>query len=163
MNTGSATCSDEIGLSIEIITSGISIADMLVELDLVSEETSDATETLHELEALLRLVSDKLNLNTEATVVITEPLSQRVLLNDIVVLACLLILEVLCVLFLGRVQEDGCSVALNGVLENISVYLKILEEHHGLESTDLHCLHGVLNTEYNHAGIKRNLFEELAH
>ena len=105
---------------------------MLVELDLVSEETTDATETFHELEALLGLICDKLDLNTKATVVVTEPLGQRVLLNDIVVLASLLILEVLCVLFLCRVQEDGSSVALNRVLENVSVDFKVLKEHHSL-------------------------------
>jgi len=45
--------SDKVGIRVEIITTGVGISDMLVELDLVSEETTDATEALNELETLL--------------------------------------------------------------------------------------------------------------
>ncbi len=131
MNTVSFR-SDEIGLGIEVITSSIGVSNVLVKFDLISQETTDATEALHELEALLRLVCDELNLNSEASVVVTEPLGQRVLLKDVVILPTLLILEVFCVLFLGRVQQNGLGVALDGILKHISVNFEVFEEHHGL-------------------------------
>lgn len=149
ISVGVVVRSDKIGLWVEIVTSGISVTDMLVKLNLVPEEATDATESLDKLEALLRLVSDKLNLDTEATVVIAEPLSERVLLDNIVVLACLLILEILGILLLCRVEKNSLGVTLDWVLENISVYFEVLKEHHSLKCSDFHCLHGVLNTEHN--------------
>lgn len=96
--------SNKISLGIEIVTSSVSISDMLVKFDLISEESSDATESLDELESFLRFVSNELNFNTETSVVITEPLCKGVLLEDIVVLPTLLVLEEFSVLFLSRVQ-----------------------------------------------------------
>jgi hypothetical protein len=48
---------------------------MILKFDLESQESTDTTETLDELKALLRFVSDELKLSSELAIVITDPLS----------------------------------------------------------------------------------------
>jgi len=48
---------------------------MILKFDLESQESTDTTESLDELEALLRFVSDKLKLGSELAIVIADPLS----------------------------------------------------------------------------------------
>jgi hypothetical protein len=74
-------CSDEIGLSIEVVSTSFVVLFDISEFDLVSQESSDSSESLDELEALLRLVSDEFNFSSVVGVVVAEPLSQRVFGN----------------------------------------------------------------------------------
>ena len=135
---------------------------MLVKLDLVSEETTDATEAFHELETFLWLVSDEFNLDTEASVVVAEPLGQGVLLYNVVVLPAFLVFEVFCQFFLGWVQKNGPGISLDRVLEDISVDFQVLKEHHSLQSTYFHSFHCVFNTKDNETSIEGDLLEEFA-
>jgi hypothetical protein len=48
---------------------------MILKFDLESQESTDTTETLDELKALLRFVSDELKLGSELAIVIADPLS----------------------------------------------------------------------------------------
>jgi hypothetical protein len=54
---------------------------MFFHVYLVSEETSDTTEALNKLEALLGLVSNKFNLGSEVLEIVAQPFSQVVLLH----------------------------------------------------------------------------------
>jgi hypothetical protein len=57
---------------------------MILQFDLESQESTDSTEALDELKALLRFVSDELKLGSELAVVSADPLSERLSLNHIV-------------------------------------------------------------------------------
>jgi hypothetical protein len=48
---------------------------MILKFDLESQESTDTTESLDELEALLRFVSDELKLCSELAIIIADPLS----------------------------------------------------------------------------------------
>jgi len=49
---------------------------MVLEFDLISEESTDTTETLNELETFLRFICNKFNFATKAVIVIAEPFSK---------------------------------------------------------------------------------------
>ena len=70
-------------------------------IDVVSEEASDSSETLHELVAFLTLVSDELDDCSVVLVVVTEPLSQWVRTHYFQVKTRLRVFEVFVVLLLG--------------------------------------------------------------
>ena len=70
-------------------------------IDVVSEEASDSSETLHELVAFLTLVSDELDDCSVVLVIVTEPLSQWVCAHYLQVKTGLRVFEVLVVLLLG--------------------------------------------------------------
>ena len=57
---------------------------MILQFDLESQESTDSTEALDELKALLRFVSDELKLGSELAIVVADPLSERLSLNQIV-------------------------------------------------------------------------------
>ena len=48
---------------------------MILKFDLESQESTDTTESLDELKALLRFVSDELKLGSELAIIIADPLS----------------------------------------------------------------------------------------
>lgn len=57
---------------------------MIIQFDLESQESTDSTEALDELKALLRFVSDELKLGSELAIVVADPLSERLSLSHIV-------------------------------------------------------------------------------
>ena len=57
---------------------------MILQFDLESQESTDSTEALDELKALLRFVSDELKLGSELAIVVADPLCERLSLNHIV-------------------------------------------------------------------------------
>lgn len=105
---------------------------MILELDFVAKEATDATEALHELETFLGFVGDEFNAATEVHVVVADPLGQWLLVDDVVVGTSLLILEQLGVLLLGGCQKKDLLISLNRVLELIASHFEVLEEHHSL-------------------------------
>ena len=76
-----ATSSDEISLWVEIVSTLSVFTVVLLHVNLVSEETSDTAEALHELETFLRFISDELDSCSVILIVVTKPLAQRVFLN----------------------------------------------------------------------------------
>lgn len=71
----SLSCSDEVSLGIEVVTTISEVSMMFLHVNFESEECSDTTESLNELETLLGFVSDELNLGTIVLIVVTEPFS----------------------------------------------------------------------------------------
>lgn len=108
---------------------------MILKFDLVSQEPSDSTESLHELEAFLRLVSDELKLRSKLGIVCADPLGERLSLDDVVGNLSLSISKELLVLFLSGVEDQDLGVSLNWVLEHISVGINVFEKHKGVQSS----------------------------
>jgi hypothetical protein len=102
---------------------------MILKFDLESQESTDTTEALHELEALLRLVRDELELRSILGIVIADPLSERLSLNDVVGDLGLRISKGLSGFFLGWGKNKHLGVALYRVLEHISVSINVFIEH----------------------------------
>jgi hypothetical protein len=57
-------CSDEVILVVEVVLVSVSIASDLIDVYLVAQEATNATEAFDEGEAVRRLIRDKLDLNT---------------------------------------------------------------------------------------------------
>lgn len=57
---------------------------MVLEFDLESQEPTDTSEALHELEALLRFVGNELKFGSKAGIVIAKPLGERLSLYHII-------------------------------------------------------------------------------
>lgn len=78
------------------------------EVNLVPEQAADATKTLDELSTLLRAVRDELQVRTELLVLFSEPLEERLRLDDLLHLgAGGLVRELLAVLFLLLADVNG--------------------------------------------------------
>ena len=69
--------SDEILIGVEIvIVVAVGVSDDVVELELVTKEASDTTESLDVLETIRGLVSDELDLDAVVFVMKAEPISK---------------------------------------------------------------------------------------
>lgn len=71
-----AICSDKVFLSVEVVMLANSVADDLIDVHLVAEEATDATESLHELVAFRTLVSNEVDFETEVSVMEQEPVGK---------------------------------------------------------------------------------------
>ncbi len=134
----------------------------MLEVDLVTEETTDATESLNILVAFGGSVGDELEVGTEFSVLLCDPLQERDLLDNLHLLPSLLVHElgtVLHLLLLGSVEGD---VVAGGVLENPSVDLQVLEDDESLNSTEFESLKGVIDTITDASSILRDLLEVLS-
>ena len=134
----------------------------LLEVDLVSENTADATKTLDKLVALGGSIRNELKRGTEVLVVLSNPFKEGFLSNDLHLLASLLVEELVAVallLLLGGVEDDITAVA---VPEDPAGDLEVLKDDESLDSTELKGLEGVINTVADLAGILANFLEVLS-
>ena len=134
----------------------------LLKVDLVAEQTTNASESFDELVALRGTVGHEFQSGSEVAVLLGDPLEERHVLDDLHFLAGFLVHKkgaVLGLLLLGGVQGDQVAV---GVLEDPAVDLQILEDDESLNSTKLKSLEGVVDTVTNTAGILRNLLKVLS-
>lgn len=122
--------SDKISVCIEIIPStGSCHADMILQFDLVSQESAYSSESLHKLESLLRFVCDELQLRSKLRVVGAEPLGKRLSLDQVVRDLSVSIAEELLVLFLSGCKNEHLCVSLDRMLEHKSVSFDVFEQH----------------------------------
>ncbi|KAI6766521.1 hypothetical protein HG531_011743 [Fusarium graminearum] len=134
----------------------------LLKVDLVSEKTTDTTEALDELVALGGSIRDELKSGTKVLVVLSNPFQERLLGNNLHLLAGLLVEELVSVallLLLGGVEDDLATVV---VLENPAGDLKVLKDDKSLDSTQLKGLEGILDTVADLAGILANFLKVLS-
>ena len=134
----------------------------LLEVDLVSENTANATETLDKLVALGGSIRNELKRGTEVLIVLSNPFKEGLLRNDLHLLASLLVEELVAVgllLLLGGVEDDITAVA---VPEDPAGDLEVLKDDESLDSTELKGLEGVINTVADLAGILANFLEVLS-
>jgi len=73
-----------------------------LKVESVAEQCTDATEAFDELGTFLGVVGDELETATKVFVVFSEPFNQRDFLNNIEILARVLVFEQRCVVLLGR-------------------------------------------------------------
>lgn len=131
-------CSDEVLIGVEVVVIvAHGVANHVIHIHLVTKESTDSTETLHELEAVWRLVSDEFDVDTVTLVVQAEPVGEGLTAYDFEVNSGLGVLEVLRVLLLRRVEQEGLSLVLDWVLDLVAHDLHVLEEHHRVEGTEL--------------------------
>lgn len=135
---------------------------MILQFDLVSQESADSSESLHELESFLRLVGDELQLRSELGVVGAEPLGKRLSLDHVVGDLGVGIAEELLVLFLSGCQNEHLGVSFDRMLEHKSVGFDVFEQHERLKCSQFQRLDRVLDSKHNQASVKGDLFEELA-
>ena len=154
-------CSYEVFLWVEvIIVVAHSITNHIIEIHTVAKEATDTTEALDELVAIGRLVSDELDGDTIVFVVKAEPVSELLTADDLQVDTCLGVLEVLRVLLLLSIEEEGLGLVLDRVLDLISHNLDVFEEHHCLKRSELQSLHCVFHTESDHSSVESDLLKE---
>lgn len=147
-------CSYEVFLWVEvIIVVAHSITNHIIEVHTVAKEATDTTEALDKLVAVGRLVSDELDGDTIVFVVKAEPVSELLTADDLQVDTCLGVLEVLRVLLLLSIEEEGLGLVLDRVLDLISHNLDVFEEHHCLKRSELQSLHCVFHTESDHSSV----------
>ena len=106
---------------------------MILQFDLVSQESAYSSESLHELESLLRFVCDELQLRSKLRVVGAEPLGKRLSLEQVVGDLSVSIAEELLVLFLSGCQNEHLCVSLDRMLEHQSVSFDVFEQHERLK------------------------------
>lgn len=157
-------CSDKVLIRVEVIVVVVAhgVPNNVININTIPQETSNSTESLHKLEAIRRLVCDELNVDAVFFVVETEPVGKLLAVDNLTICACLRVLEVLRVLLLRSVKQEGLGLILYGVLDLISHNLNVLKQHHRLKRTELESFHGVLHTESDHSGIECNLLKEFA-
>ena len=155
--------SDEVLLGVEvIIVVAHGIANHIIDIDSVAQEATDTTEAFHKLEAIRRLIGDKLNGDTVVFVMKAEPVGQLLAADNFKVDARLCVLEVLRVLLLLSVEQESFCLILYRVLDLISHNFDVFKQHHCLKRSEFEGLHRVLNTESYHARVECNLLEEAA-
>ena len=129
----SSWCSDpihsnEILISIEVFSTKIgTIVYNTINIDFVSQGSSDTTESLYELETFLGLVWNELNFNTEMLVIDQKPITECFLGEDIQVYSSRWLLEPFWIVLLPWSQIDN-SVATIWVFDFISVDFDIFKE-----------------------------------
>lgn len=134
----------------------------LLEVDLVAEKPTNASESLDELVAFRGTVGHEFQSGSKVAVLLGDPLEEGHVLDDLHFLASFLVHEegaVLGLLLLGGVQGDQVAV---GVLEDPSVDLQVLEDDESLNSTKLKSLEGVVDTVTDTSGILGDLLEVLS-
>ena len=155
--------SNEVFLRVEVvIVVAHGVADHIINVDAVPQEATNATEALHKLEAVGRLIGDELNGDTVVFVVEAEPVGQLLAAHNFKVHARLRVLEVLRVLLLLRVEQESFRLILYRVLDLVSHDLNVLEQHHCLKRSELEGLHRILHSKRDHTRVERDLLEEAA-
>ena len=153
--------SDKVFIRVEVvIVVAHGVANNIIDVDAVPQEATNATESLHKLEAIGRLIGDELDSDTVVFVVKAEPVGQLLAADDFKVDARLGVLEVLRVLLLLRVEQESFRLILYWVLDLISHDLDVFEQHHCLKRSKLEGLHRVLHTKSDHSRVERDLLEE---
>ena len=130
--------SDKVFIRVEVvIIVAHGVANNIIDVDAVPQEAANATKALHKLEAIGRLISDKLDCDTVVFVVKAEPIGQLLAADDLKVDARLGVLEVLRVLLLRRVEQESFRLILYRVLDLISHDLDVFKQHHCLKRSKL--------------------------
>lgn len=157
-----AYCSDKVFFSVEVILMTSSVANYLVNVQLVAEEASNTTESFTELVAFCTLVSDEVNFQSEVSIVEQKPVSKTHGVDDFVFDASLGILEVLGVLLLRLTKELDSGLPIGGVFEFVPSVGDLFPQDHDLESSHSHGLDGVLHSKLYHASVHSDVIIELA-
>lgn len=143
----------------------VGFINVIVNINLVTEEAANTTEAFAELITVGRFVRDEFNLNTKLLVVEQNPVSQTFTGNNVEFFAGFGVEEKLGVflLFLGFSQHVNDSlVCITGVSEFVAHVGEIFPQKHLLEGTKIKGFESILNSENVESGVKRNLFEEFA-
>ena len=112
-------CSDKVLIGVEAVSSIIDIIQDSVNINLVSEGTSDTTEALDELETFLSFIRNKLNFAAVVLVVDEKPVTEWLLGNYVQICSSLSVLEVLWVLCLSWGEVESSLLAVLGWVGNL--------------------------------------------
>ena len=118
---GDYSCSDEVLIWVEFVLPAHHVVPDFVQLQLVPQEPADASEALAELEAIRRLISDKLNLDAVLLVVKAQPVSQLLATHRLEVNSRFFVFKVLRVLLLLRVEQKDVGYSSNRVFDFVAV------------------------------------------
>ena len=137
------------------------VISKLFEVDLVAENGSNTTKALHELVAFAGSVGNELKSGTEVLVVLSNPLKERSLLDNLHLLSALLIEELFAVglLDLGGVQGD---LLARRSLQDPAGNVQVLVDNEGFGSTEFQSFESILNTVADTAGILTDLLKVFA-
>jgi len=122
--------SNEVFIGVEIFVLACSITNDVIEVQLVSEEATDASKALHKLERLTALVSDQLNDETVLLVVHQQPVGKTFLTLDLQLNTGLRILEMPRVLLLHLIQVLNLDLLFVRHLNLEALHLNLLEQDH---------------------------------
>jgi hypothetical protein len=148
-----AICSDKVFLSVEVIMLANSVANDIIDVHLVAEEATDATESLHELVAFRTLVSNEVDFETEVSVMEQEPVGKAHGVENFEFDSTLGILKVLGVLLLHLTKESDSGLSSGGVFKLVSGVGDVFPQDHGIKSTHSHGLDSVIHSKLNHSGV----------
>lgn len=140
------------------------ILNVVVDVDLVAEEASNATEAFAELVSVGGFVRDEFNLNAELFVVEQQPIRQTFRVHNFEFHVGFRVAEELRVLLLLLSLSQhvhGGSVSM-GVSKFVASVSQVLPEQHNFEGAQVEGLEGVLNAEDVQASVEGNLLEKLA-
>ncbi|KAH4126672.1 hypothetical protein HBH47_045340 [Parastagonospora nodorum] len=117
----------------------------LLKVERISEDGANTTKSLDELVTLGGTVGDEFKIGTKVAVLLGKPFEHGALVDNLHLLASLLVHEktAILLLLLGRVQDD---LAAFGALQNPAGDLQILKDNQGLGSTSLQSLQSVVDT-----------------
>jgi len=146
-----------LSIIVELIIRLVNLCKLL-EVELVAHHSTDTTEALDELVTLRGTVCDELEVGTEVAVLLSQPLKKRDLLDDLHLLAGLLVHELAAVLLLLLVGVKN-DLTARGRLEGPAGDFQVLENDQSLGGTGIKSTESVFNTVANLARVQGNLVE----
>ena len=132
-----SNCSDEIFISIEIISSDIFIHVVIhdfVDIKMIPKSATNTSKTFYKLESFLSFVTNKFNLSTIMLIIDTKPVTKWFWGNYFKVNTTFLIFKVFWVFFLLWVEVPCFYLIGKWIFDFISHDFNFIKDHNNLNS-----------------------------